>query len=78
MFVYSSVQRHTTMVNGKKKTRVNSVTVKNNKGVKEVRYLGKSGRVTRRNKKALTKKEIACIKRCKFIPGLFKDCEKCL
>ena len=30
------------------------------------------------SKRKLTKKEIDCIRRCQFIPGLFKDCESCV
>ena len=33
---------------------------------------------TRKSKKPLTQKQIHCIKKCQFIPGLFKDCMECI
>lgn len=79
-FKYNSVQSHSKVKNGKLKTKTTRVTVKGSKGYKSVeikeRNLRKSASSakTRRSKKALTQKEIKCIKDCQFIPGLFKDC----
>jgi hypothetical protein len=38
----------------------------------------KSGKIIKKSKKRLSRKEIKCIKYCKFIPGLFNECELCL
>jgi hypothetical protein len=78
MFNYSSVQKRSYYINGKGVTKINSVTIKNNKGKKEVKLLNKSGRVTKKKSKSLTKKELYCIKKCRFVPGLFSDCEACV
>jgi hypothetical protein len=60
-FTYSSNQIHS--VNGQ--TRENIVVIKNNKGHKIIKT---NGSIT---KKPLTKKEIAMIRKNKFIHGLF-------
>jgi hypothetical protein len=78
MFEYHSQQVHTQFHRGKGKTRVQTVSIRGKKGHKSVEYRDRSGRVTRRSKKALTAKEVSCIRKCQFIPGLFRDCEKCL
>lgn len=78
MFVYNSVQSHSEFKNGKGQTKVNRVKISGKTGYKSVTIRNKSGRVTKKSKKRLTKKEIACIKRCQFVPGLFKDCSDCL
>jgi hypothetical protein len=78
MFVYNSVQSHSEFKNGKGQTKTNSVSIKGKNGYKSVTIRNKSGRITKKSKKRLTLKQINCIKRCQFIPGLFKDCEKCL
>lgn len=78
MFVYNSVQTHSNFKNGKGRTKTNRVTIRGKTGYKMITVRNRSGRVTKKSKKSLTKKEIACIKRCQFVPGLFKDCESCL
>jgi hypothetical protein len=78
MFVYNSAQTHSEFKNGKGKSKTNRVTVRGKSGYKSVTIRNASGRVTKKSKKPLTQKEIKCIKRCQFIPGLFKDCDKCL
>lgn len=78
MFVYNSIQTHSEFKNGKGKTKVSRVTIKGKRGFKSVEIRNKSGRITEKSKKRLTGKEINCIKRCKFVPGLFKDCMKCI
>jgi hypothetical protein len=78
MFVYNSVQTHSEFKNGKGRTKTNRVTVKGRTGFKMVTIKNKSGKITKKSKKRLTQKEIKCIKRCQFVPGLFKDCDSCL
>ena len=75
MFRYTSVQTHSEFKKGKRKTKTQRVVIKNNSGYKMVTLRNKG---TKKIKKRLNAKEIACIKRCEFIPRLFKDCEKCL
>ena len=77
MFVYNSTQTHSEFKRGVGQTKTKKVTVRGKTGYKMV-TIRKSGRVTRKSKKRLTQGEIKCIKRCQFIPGLFKDCEKCV
>ena len=72
MFTYNSVQIHSDGKN--EKTR--RVTIKGKTGYKML-TIRKSGK-TKKSKKRLTKKEINCIKKCQFIPGLFKECQKCI
>jgi hypothetical protein len=78
MFQYNSIQTHSDFKNGKGQTKTNRVTIKGKSGYKIITIRNKSGRITKKSKKRLSQKEINCIKRCKFVPGLFKDCEKCL
>ena len=78
MFEYHSEQTHSEFIKGKGMTKTHRVTIKGKKGYKLVELKNKSGKITQKSKKALTKKEISCIKRCEFIPGLFKDCERCI
>ena len=61
--------------NGKMKSR--RVTIKGARGTKEVIEKSARGKI-KKSRKTLKKREIACIKRCQFVPGLFKDCEACL
>lgn len=75
MFRYTSVQTHSEFKKGKRKTKTQRVVIKNNSGYKMVTIRNKG---TKKSKKRLNAKEIACIKKCEFIPKLFKDCEKCL
>ena len=70
MFVYQSDQVHST----RKGTRRNIVSIKNGKGFKALEIIDENGRHYK--KKPLTTKELQCIERKKFIPGLFKDCTK--
>jgi hypothetical protein len=78
MFTYNSVQTHSDLKNGKCHTKTNRVTIKGKTGYKIVTIRNKSGRITQKSKKRLSPHEIKCIKKCQFIPGLFKDCEMCL
>ena len=74
MFVYSSNQVHHILKNRKKYTRRNIVSIKNGKGFKALEIIDEKGRYYK--KKPLTTKELKCIERKEFIPGLFKDCIK--
>jgi len=78
MFVYNSIQTHSDFRRGVGQTKTKRVTVRGKTGYKMVTVRGRHGRVTKKSKKRLTQTEIKCIKRCQFIPGLFKDCEKCV
>jgi len=78
MFVYNSTQTHSEFKKGVGQTKTKRVTVRGKTGYKMVTIRGSNGRITRKSKKRLTQTEIKCIKRCQFIPGLFKDCEKCV
>jgi hypothetical protein len=78
MFVYNSTQTHSEFKKGVGQTKTKRVTVRGKTGYKLVTIRGSNGRVTKKSKKRLTQSEIKCIKRCQFIPGLFKDCEKCI
>jgi hypothetical protein len=77
MYEYHSIQQYTTVQKGKRKTTIKKVVISGQKGYKQVTVRQPSGR-NKTSKKRLTKKEMQCIKRCKFIPGLFKDCESCI
>jgi len=78
MFEYHSVQSHSDFMNNKGKTKITEVHIKGNKGRKLVTIKNLSGKKIKSSKKRLTRKEMRCIKKCQFIPGLFRDCEKCL
>ena len=79
MFTYPSVQTSVTAEKGKRpQVKTRKVKIHGNKGFKEITYKSKTNRgfrTTRKSRKPLTKKEMACIRRCKFVPGLFKACE---
>lgn len=77
MFAYNSIQRYTTIKRGKRNITTKKVVISGRTGYKQVTVRGPSGR-TKTSKKRLTQKEMHCIKRCKFVPGLFKDCESCI
>ena len=78
MFEYHSKQSHSEFTKGKERTKIQTVTIKGKRGTKSVVIKNQSGRVTKKSTKRLTKKEMECIRKCQFIPGLFKDCESCL
>lgn len=77
MFEYQSTQVHSDNVNGRRRTKTQRVTIRGSNGHKEV-TIQQNGRRSKTSKKKLSKKEIACIRACQFIPGLFRDCERCL
>lgn len=74
MFEYGSVQYH--MENGK--VKMQKVHINGSKGYKEVVEKTSRGKTAKKSRKPLTKSEIRCIKKCQFIPGLFKDCKSCI
>ncbi len=76
MFRYNSVQTHSEYKNGKQQTKTQRVVIKGKTGYKMV-STNRSGK-TRKSKKRLTQKEITCIRKCQFIPGLFKECHDCI
>lgn len=76
MFNYNSIETHSEFKNGKSQTKTRRVTIHGKSGYKML-TIRKSGK-TKKSKKRLTKKEINCIKKCQFIPGLFKDCQECI
>jgi hypothetical protein len=71
-FRFHSTQFHAFSTNGQRKTRKNIVKVNGKKGTKRVEIYNSVKRKTYRNSKKLTAKEIANIRRGKFMPGLFK------
>jgi len=76
MFTYTSEQTHSDLVNGRLQVKTKRVTIRGKTGHKSV-VTQINGR-SKTSKRKLTKKEIQCIRRCQFIPGLFKDCESCV
>ena len=75
-FSYHSEQIHSEFKNGVGQTRKNSVAIKNGKGHKSIEIFSADGKLLSRKEKALSATELNCIRRNKFIPGLFKDCIK--
>lgn len=72
-FHFKSVQIHGTVVNGRRKTRKNTVRVNGSKGEKKIEIFDSSKkRKTYTNSKKLSAKEIANIRRGIFMPGLFR------
>ena len=78
MFEYHSQQVHSDFKNSKGRTKIQTVSIRGKKGTKSVKICDRSGRVTKKSSKKLSKKEMECIRKCQFIPGLFRDCEQCL
>jgi transcription antitermination factor NusA-like protein len=76
-FRYESTQVHSDIRNGSRRTKTQRVTIRGRKGHKEV-TIQQNGKRSKTSKKKLSKKEIDCIRKCQFIPGLFKDCERCV
>jgi hypothetical protein len=74
--LYTSEQTHSDIVQGRQQIKTKRVTIRGKLGYKSVTIQINGRKKT--SKRKLTKKEIDCIRRCKFIPGLFKDCESCI
>jgi hypothetical protein len=75
-FSYQSEQIHSMFNSGKGVTQRNLVSIQDGQGIKVVETYSASGKELGRVEKDLTKEELHCIKKNKFIPGLFKDCIK--
>ena len=75
-YKYVSEQSHSEYNNGKKRMKTQRVVIHGKKGYKEVTVITNGKRTTSRKK--LNKKELACIRRCEYMPGLFKQCEQCI
>jgi hypothetical protein len=73
-FSYHSEQVHSAFANGRGETRRNIVSIKNGKGYKMVETYGSDGKVKTKKRIPLKPNELSCIRRNKFIPGLFKKC----
>jgi hypothetical protein len=73
-FSFHSEQVHSAFENGKGQTRRNIVDIKNGEGYKAVETYTAKGDLKGRKEKKLTKEELECIQKNKFVPGLFKDC----
>jgi hypothetical protein len=76
MYTYTSEQTHSETVHGKQQVKSKRVTIRGTTGYKSVTVHSNGRKKT--SKRKLTKKEIDCIRRCQFIPGLFKSCESCV
>lgn len=75
---YYSTQVRSVFENGVGSTKEQTVKINGNKGTKSVTFYNAKGRKTKHATKSLTPKERHCILKCRFVPGLFKDCEnKC-
>ena len=73
---YHSEQTHIEYVNGKQKERQQIVDINGKNGTKTV-IVTRNGK-KQKSTKSLSAKEISCIRRCKFMPGLFNECDKCI
>ncbi len=72
-FNYTSVQVHSTGINGKQSTLRKTIRIRNSKGIKKIEKYKDGKRISVGNKK-LTSDEITNISNQKFMPGLFNDC----
>ena len=73
---YHSEQTHIEYVNGKQKERRQIVDINGKNGTKTV-IVTRNGK-KQKSTKSLSPKEIECIRKCQFMPGLFKSCDKCI
>jgi hypothetical protein len=73
---YHSKQMHSEFVNGVTEERQQIVDINGKKGTKTV-IVTRNGN-TRKSTKSLSAKEMACIRKCEFVPGLFKQCDECI
>ena len=71
MFAYKFEEVHSSMKNGKGKTRINRLNVNNKKGYKEIIVKNLKGHTLRKTRKALKKKDIHKIENRVWIPRLF-------
>jgi len=75
-YSYTSEQQHSEYNNGKKRIKTQRVVIRGKKGYKQVSVVVNGKRKT--SKKKLTAKEMACIRRCEYVPDLFMSCESCI
>lgn len=73
-FFFTSTQTHNQLINGKRKTSTEAVSIKNGKGMKSV-VKSVNGKITRAKRK-LTRNEVKNIMNKKFMPNLFTPCHK--
>ena len=73
---YHSEQTHIEYVNGKQKERRQIVDINGKNGTKTV-IVTRNGK-KHKSTKSLSPKEISCIRKCQFMPGLFNECDKCI
>ena len=73
---YHSEQTHIEYVNGTQKERRQIVDINGKNGTKTV-IVTRNGK-KQKSTKSLSPKEIECIRKCQFMPGLFKSCDKCI
>lgn len=71
-YSFNSVSTHASMINGKRQTTTEAVSVRNGKGMKTV--VKRQGNKTSKSKKALSTEEIKNIMNRKFMPTLFTPC----
>jgi hypothetical protein len=73
---YHSEQTHIEYVNGTQKERRQIVDINGKNGTNTV-IVTRNGK-KQKSTKSLSPKEIECIRKCQFMPGLFKSCDKCI
>ena len=73
---YHSEQTHIEYVNGKQKERRQIVDINGKNGTKTV-IVTRNGK-KHKSTKSLSPKEISCIRKCQFMPGLFNEFDKCI
>ena len=71
---YSSIQQHTSIVNGEGRTQIMEVKIKNGRGHKKVTFKNSKGKTLSTDSQDLTTGEIEDIMAKKFVPGLFETC----
>jgi hypothetical protein len=76
MFSFHSNQVQYSEANGVGEGQRNVVRIDGEKGYKEHAKIGPNGKTRQRKRHSLTAKEIASIKKRKFIKGLFRCCRE--
>jgi hypothetical protein len=71
-YSFNSVSTHTSMINGKRQSTTEAVSVRNGKGMKTV--VKRVGAKKTRSKKSLSTSEVKNIMDRKFMPDLFTPC----
>lgn len=79
-YSFNSVSTHTSVINGKRQSTTEAVSVRNGNGMKTV--VKRRGTKTSKSKRRLTPEELQNIMDRKFMPSLFtpchEDCERIL